>query len=56
MSKAPLGTGQRFRSLEHELAKRGGVRNPEALAASIGARKYGQKRMSKMAAKGRGGS
>jgi hypothetical protein len=39
----PLGTGQRFASLENKLAQRG-VRNPAALAASIGRKKYGAKR------------
>lgn len=54
--KPPLGTGARFKSLEHELARRGGVKNPAALAASIGRAKYGEKRMARMSAKGRRGS
>jgi hypothetical protein len=54
--KPPLGSGTRFKSLEHELARRGGVKNPAALAASIGRAKYGEKRMSGMSAKGRRGS
>ena len=51
--KPPVGTGARFKSLEHELARRGNVKNPEALAASIGRAKYGETRMAKMAARGR---
>lgn len=39
----PLGSGQRFASLENKLAQRG-VRNPAALAASIGRKKFGNKR------------
>ena len=56
MAKAKLGSGARFKSLEHELARRGGVKNPAALAASIGRAKYGEKRMARMSAKGRRGS
>jgi hypothetical protein len=38
--KPALGTGQRFARLENSLSHRG-VRNPAALAAYIGRRKYG---------------
>ena len=51
--KPKLGTGARHRALKKKLAKRKGVRNPSALAASIGRKKYGTKRHAKMAAKGR---
>lgn len=51
--KAPLGSGKRFAALKGELAKRPGVKDPGALAAYIGAKKYGRAKMSKMAAKGR---
>lgn len=47
-----LGGGGRFKKLVGKL-KRKGVRNPKALAAFIGRKKYGKKRMSKMAAAGR---
>lgn len=50
--KARLGSGKRFKSLKGKLARKG-VRNPGALAASIGRKKYGKKRMAKMAATGR---
>jgi hypothetical protein len=56
VTKPKLGSGARFKSLEHELARRGGVKNPQALAASIGRAKYGEKRMARMSAKGRRGS
>jgi hypothetical protein len=50
--KPKLGTGARFRRLKGKLAKRG-ARNPGALAAYIGRKKYGKKRMAKMSARGR---
>jgi hypothetical protein len=50
--KAKVGSGTRFKSLSKSL-KRKGVRNPNALAASIGRKKYGRKRMAKMSAAGR---
>lgn len=54
MAKAKLGTGRRFRGLEDELAHRSGVKNPRALAAYIGDKKYGAKKMGRMAARNRG--
>ena len=50
--KAKLGSGKRFASLKRSLAARG-ARDPGALAASIGRKKYGAKKMAKMSAKGR---
>lgn len=47
-----LGTGARFRSLAKQLRKKG-ARSPKALAAWIGRKKYGARRMAKMAAAGR---
>lgn len=47
-----LGSGQRFRTLKAKLAKRG-ARNPGALAAYIGRKKLGAKRMAKLSARGR---
>ena len=52
MAKAKLGTGARFRSLKRKLTRRG-VRSPGALAAYIGRKKYGARRMAKLAARGR---
>lgn len=51
--KAKLGTGKRFASLVKSLKKRGDVENPEAVAASIGRKKYGTKKFAKMAAAAR---
>jgi hypothetical protein len=42
-----------FKRLEASIAARGGVRNPAAVAASIGRKKYGKKKFQKAAAKGR---
>lgn len=53
MNKLPkLGSGKRFTNLTKSLSKQG-VKNPEALAASIGRKKYGTVRMNKFAQKGR---
>lgn len=49
---APLGSGERFRALTKALSRRG-VRNPKALAAYIGRKKYGKKRFQKLAARAR---
>jgi len=43
-ANAPLGQGGRFAALKQKLAARPGVKNPAALAASIGRKKYGAKR------------
>jgi hypothetical protein len=55
MAKKPkLGTGARFKKLEKGLS-RDGVRDPGALAATIGRRKFGKKKFQKLAARGRKG-
>lgn len=43
----------RFNKLAGKLKRRGGVRNPRALAAYIGRKKYGRKGMARKAAAGR---
>lgn len=50
--KPRLGSGKRFAKLRKTLARKG-VRDPGALAASIGRRKYGAKRYAKLSARGR---
>jgi hypothetical protein len=52
-ASAPLGQGGRFAALEKSLASKPGVTNPKALAAKIGASKYGKKKMSDMAQAGK---
>ena len=51
-SKKPLGSGARFAAVEKS-ADASGAKNPGAVAAAIGRKKYGAKKMSKMAAAGR---
>ena len=48
-----LGGGGRFEKLKEQIAAKGGVSNPAAVAASIGRKKYGAKKMASMSAKGR---
>jgi hypothetical protein len=50
--KLKLGSGAKFKALTAQLKKRG-AKNPKALAASIGRKKYGKKKMAAMAQKGR---
>lgn len=50
--KAKLGQGGRFAAVA-AAAKKTGARDPKAVAASAGVKKYGQKKMSAMAAAGR---
>lgn len=54
MSKLPkLGSGKRFKALATKIARSGHVDNPGAVAAAIGRKKYGNKRMQKMATAGK---
>lgn len=53
MSKAKLGSGARFKSLKNKLAKQPGIKNPGAVAASIGREKYGNKKMAELSKKGK---
>lgn len=52
VEKAKLGSGARFKALSKKLAKKG-VKDPKALAAAIGRKKFGKKRFQKLAAKGK---
>ena len=52
MAKAKLGSGSRFKKVEAEAAK-SGAKNPAAVAAAAGIKKYGQKKMTKMAVAGK---
>lgn len=52
MSKAKLGSGKRFKKVEESAAK-SGARDPAAVAADEGRIKYGEKKMEKMAERGR---
>lgn len=50
--KAKLGSGKRFEALE-EKAERSGAKNPAAVAAAAGMKKYGKAKMEKMAKAGK---
>lgn len=52
LEMAKLGSGARFKKLEGELEAKG-AKNPAALAASIGRKKFGKKKMAKMAVEGK---
>lgn len=51
---AKLGSGKRFAAVKAS-AKAGGARDPGAVAAMAGRKKFGAKKMGKMAAAGRKG-
>jgi len=51
-SKPKLGSGERFEKLKGTLKKKG-AKSPSGLAAYIGRKKYGAKKMAKMATAGR---
>lgn len=54
MAKAKLGSGARFKALANRIEKSGkSAESAKAIAASIGRKKYGSKKMSAMAAKGK---
>ena len=52
MAQAKLGTGARFAAMKKKVAAQGAT-NPGALAAYIGRKKYGAKKMASMSAAGR---
>lgn len=53
MAKKPkLGSGKRFAAIEKKAAA-SGAKNPAAVAAAAGIKKYGEKRMHKMAIAGK---
>ena len=53
MKKPKLGSGKRFHNLVSEISKKGTARDPEAVAATAGIKKYGPKKFHKLAAAGR---
>jgi hypothetical protein len=52
MSKPRLGSGKRFKTLANKMAREG-VEDPNAAAASIGIKKYGENKMHKLAMAGK---
>lgn len=53
MAKSKLGSGQRFAALKAKIAQEPGVTAPAAVAASIGRKKFGSKKMAQLSAKGK---
>ena len=53
MKSMKLGGGGRFAKLKASIAAKGNVEDPGAVAAMVGRKKYGAKKMASMAAKGR---
>ena len=53
MNKPKLGSGARFSALKEKLSHEKGIKDPGAVAASIGAKKFGQTKMTKMAQAGK---
>lgn len=51
MAKPKLGSGSRFKAVE-AAAKKSGARNPAAVAAAAGRKKYGQKKMTALSKAG----
>jgi hypothetical protein len=52
MAIPKLGSGKRFKQLANKMAREG-VDDSNAVAASIGIKKWGEKRMSKLAQSGK---
>lgn len=52
-ASAPVGSGGRFAALEQALSKKPKVKDPAAMAAAIGRKKYGAGKMASMAASGK---
>jgi hypothetical protein len=53
MAKAKLGSGKRFAALKNKLSHQKGIKDPAALAASIGAKKLGQAKMTSLSKAGK---
>jgi hypothetical protein len=53
MNKPKLGSGERFKKLKAALAHKPGITNPGALAASIGRKKFGNKKMTQLSKAGK---
>ena len=54
MKKPKLGSGGRFKALEEKIEKSGkSEKSAKAIAASIGRKKYGAKKMESMASAGK---
>jgi len=54
VEKAKLGSGARFKDLSRKIGKKGGVEDPDAVAAGVGSKKFGKEKFQKLGAKGKG--
>lgn len=52
MAKAKLGSGARFKAVEKSAAK-SGAKDPAAVAAAVGRKKFGEDKMEKLSLKGK---
>lgn len=52
MAKPKLGSGARFKAVEAS-ARKSGAKNPAAVAAAVGRKKYGQKKMTQLSKAGK---
>lgn len=53
LKQPKLGSGERFKKLKNKLSKEKGVKDTGALAASIGRKKYGNKKFNELSKKGK---
>ena len=53
MAKPKLGSGQRFKKIEATIARKGNVKDPGAVTAAIGRKKYGKAKFQALAAAGK---
>lgn len=53
LKKPALGSGERFQQLSDQLAQERGAKNPKALAAYIGRKKYGNEKMAELSKGGK---
>ncbi len=53
LTEPKLGSGKRFEHLEESIEARGDAKNPAAVAAAIGRKKYGKKKFAKLSEEGK---
>lgn len=53
MKQPKLGSGERFKKLKEKLSNQKGIKDPGALAASLGREKYGNAKMNKLSKAGK---
>ena len=52
-ANAPVGQGGRFAAMQQKLSSKPGIKDPKAVAAAIGRRKFGKSKFQSLAAKGK---